>query len=162
VSITSQLELALQAEIIGAEPNRRRGKIKGPSGLLGQGFFADKTSERFKAGKPDLRVARLDLGQCDFELKYVTDLKLEFGVDIVFDPGFTKLQWFKLREMNEHGIPAAGLLYIERKNAFYLCNLLRPTLRQCYLVGLKESYPRVIDGERLMAAAKEYLSGNPS
>lgn len=157
---TNQLELALQGEIIGLNAQQAKArKKKEPSGLLGQGFWADKTSERFKAGKPDLRVARLDLGQCDFELKYVTEL---LDDTTPFDPGFTKLQWLKLREMNAHGIPAAGLLYIECEDRFVLCNLLRPTLRQCRDVGLKLPHPQVIDGVALMTAAKEYLHDRPS
>lgn len=159
------LELALQAEIIGVSAKTAAGLSKTrrspvqPSGLLGQDFWADKTSERFKAGKPDLRVSRLDLGQCDFELKYVRE-QID-DLDQLFEPGFTKLQWLKLREMNAHGIPAAGLVYVECRDEFVLCNLLRASLRQCYPCGPKLPKPLIIDGEKLIKAARVYLRDKP-
>src|SRR4051812_43351493 len=109
---TKQEELLLQAKLIGY-PEKHE---KGPLGLRGQGFYAEKQSERFKAGRPDVRVGRSDQGQLDFELKYLT-ADLQAGVET----GLTKLQWLHLRDMNSHGIPAVALIYAEqRPNIFFV------------------------------------------
>lgn len=148
---TKQEELLLQADIVGYP----EGHKSGPMGLRGQGFYCEKQSERFKAGRPDCRVARSDLGQLDFELKYVT------GDDLTeIDVGMTKLQWLHLKTMNEHGMPAVCLVYLEKPDLFLVTTemvLHRPLLRGPYAC-LKLPRPRVIDGVDLFAISKDYLN----
>jgi hypothetical protein len=138
---TQQEELKLQSDLMG--------------GLRGDGFYCEKQSERFKAGRPDLRIARADQGQLDAELKYVygslSDPEIEFG--------FTKLQWLKMREMNEHGIPAVGLVYLASHNFFILTldMVLRPGETKDPRVCLKLPAPRIIDGVALFETAKGLL-----
>lgn len=151
MSKTKQPELLLQAKMIG---NTQTIKDKA-SGLRGQGFYAEKQSERFKAGRPDLRLARKDVGQCDFELKYLS-ASLEPGVEL----GFTKLQWLKLKEMNEHGIPAVGLVYVEQKDLFFVTLervLYEPFISTRYLCS-KLPAPQIIDGVALFGAARGLLN----
>lgn len=155
---TQQLELLLQADIIGSRGKVGATKAKDkPHGLLSQGFWADKTSERFKAGKPDLRISRADVGQLDVELKYCdADILHDKGE---IDLGFTKLQWLKLREMNQHGIPAIGLVYMARQNFFLITNdrvLCYGWTNPPYTV-MKLPAPQIIDGAELVTNARKYL-----
>lgn len=155
MSKTKQEELLLQAEILG-HPVKHE---KGPSGLRGQGFYAEKQSERFIAGRPDCRVARADCGQLDFELKYIRgDVTGEDGGDI--DVGMTKLQWLHLKTMNEHGIPAVCLVYLEQLEMFTVTLdmvLHRPLLRPMHGC-LKLPTSQIIIGVDLFKAAKGLLS----
>lgn len=150
MSKTKQEELLLQAKIIG---NKETSKDKA-SGLRGQGFYAEKQSERFKAGRPDLRVAKRGLGQLDVELKYFPG-EPEEGADL----GFTKLQWLKMKEMNEHGIPTVGLVFFEQCDRFVVTidRVLQPGL----LIGphscSKLPAPQIIDGAALFEAAEGFL-----
>lgn len=153
MSKTKQPELLLQAKIIG---NVETSKDKA-SGLRGQGFYAEKQSERFKAGRPDLRVARMDLGQLDVELKYYSG---DWG-DHTVEPGFTKLQWLKLKEMNDHGIPAVGLVFFEQYDRLVVTidRVLQPGLLAGPASCSKLPAPLIIDGKALFAAAEEMLYG---
>lgn len=145
---TRQPELILQPKII--------------TSLHKQGFLALKSSDRFKAGRPDLRTGRKDLGQIDFELKYCTEpmsnLWFEPGKPREFDTGLRLLQQLKMGEMNEHGMLACGLIYVEAMERFFVTLLLRdvlPPLTRCVLRG--NSDDDIIDGEALYAATKGYL-----
>ena len=152
---TKQPELLLQAEIMG---NKETSKDK-PKGLRGQGFYCEKQSERFKAGRPDLRVARADQGQLDVELKYCNEEWIsESDEPIAF--GFTTLQWLKIKEMNDHGIPTVGLVYMARHDHFLLTldRVLRPMSTKRLWVCSKLPAPLVIDGVALFEAAKGLLN----
>jgi hypothetical protein len=142
VAKTQQEELKLQAELIG--------------GLHEQGFYCEKQSERFKAGRPDLRIARGDVGQLDAELKYVYGSLMDKEIDF----GFTKLQWLKLREMNNHGIPAVGLVFLAQHNFFLLTldRVLHPASTGGPWTCLKLPAPRIIDGAALFETARGLLS----
>ena len=106
-----QLELKLQSDLM--------------VGLKRQGWFVTKTSDRFKAGRPDLRTSHNDFGQLDVELKYSVE---QWHPDAELDTGLSKLQWLKMREMNQNGIPTIGLVYCEPNNLFFVTTVLRETL----------------------------------
>lgn len=150
---TTQKELLLQAELLGTKFDKNGKRVD--TGLIGQGFFATKTSDRFKAGKPDLRLARLDLGQMDVELKYLVD---ELSPSLSVHNGLTKLQWLKIKEMNEHGIPAVCLVYAEKDDYFYVTTLLYDTLPPVEHRVKSQGKGKVIDGVELFATARSYLS----
>lgn len=151
---TQQPELLLQAEIIGHSNDPK----KGPRGLRGQGFYCEKQSERFKAGRPDLRVARGDLGQLDVELK-VCNADVVWGAGGDIPLGFTKLQWLHLKTMNEHGIPAIGLVYIAKRDVFLLTvdMVLHGALSSPPVTCSKLPAPHIIDGVALFDKAKRFL-----
>lgn len=135
-------ELKLQAEML--------------DGLHGQNWFATKTSDRFKAGRPDLRIARRGFGQIDVELKYSLD---DFSEET--PTGLTKLQWLKITEMNEQDMPAVGLVYSAPLDLFFVTLLLRDTLSQHdRRVIRKLPRPQVIDGKELFEVATEYLTAS--
>lgn len=157
MSKSRQKELILQGEMLGHKNDPK----KGPRGLRGQGFWAEKMSEQFKAGRPDLRVARCDVGQCDFELKY-NDWpmsSLEEATDI--DSGMTKLQWLNVRWMNEAGVPAICLIYFEALDQFRMTTdrILCGGLSLALPTVLKLPTHQIIDGVELVTTAKEHLRG---
>lgn len=135
-----QLELKLQRKIIDS--------------LHRQGWYATKTSDRFKAGRPDLRIGHRSHGQMDVELKY----SLEFEDEAEYETGLTKLQKIKILEMNQHGMPAIGLVFVEKRGLFFVTTVLRETLpderRQC----LKLPGSEVISGPDLFLTAMEHLN----
>jgi len=148
---TQQPELKLQAKLIPC--------------LQSQGFLATKTSDRFKAGRPDLRIGRHDLGQLDVELKYLTftmgQLWCEPEKPLEFDTGLSKLQWLKMRDMNSHGMPAVGLLYVEASEMFVVTTLLRDSLTYpLRFVKKGPSDGNLIDGAELFSVAHRYLKGD--
>lgn len=136
-----QKELKLQAEMI--------------KSLQTQGFFATKTSDRFKAGRPDLRIGHRDIGQLDVELKYSLESFDEEGKE--YDTGMTKLQWLKIKEMNEHGMPAVCLVYSEVLDLFFVTTLLRDTLPPVDRCVTKLPSKQVLDGGQLMTTALGHL-----
>lgn len=149
-------EEKLEKELIGLP----KGKNPAKTGLTLQGFHVEKRTERFKSGKPDLRIGRKDFGQLDVELKYLRGSKDEIKDMREIPTGMTKLQWLCLRTYNEHGIPAVCLIYVECYDQFWLTvnHILRRPLRwnePCVLPKLPS--PMVIDGEGLFETAKEYL-----
>lgn len=127
--------------------------------LVKQGFRAKKVSDRFKAGPPDLRLGRSDLGQLDVELKYNNFPAISDAVTI--DSGMTKLQWLTIRDMNEHGMPAVCLVYFECLNQFVMTTdrILRNPLTGGYPMLSKLPQSRVIDGAQLFSVAREFLNG---
>lgn len=135
-----QLELKLQADMI--------------KGLLKQGWFATKTSDRFKAGRPDLRIGHRDFGQMDVELKY----SLEYEDDREYETGLSKLQWLKIKEMNGHGMPAIGLVYVEKLDLFFVTTVLRETLPPPERRVLKLPGSEVIHAPDLFVTAMEHLN----
>lgn len=134
-----QLELKLQGKIIAS--------------LLKQGWFATKTSDRFKAGRPDLRIGHDDYGQIDVELKYSLD---DFSEECAV--GMTKLQWLKLKEMNQHGLPAVCLVYSEPLDLFFVTTVLRDTLPPPARCFKKLPGSEVLSGPVLFVKAMEYLN----
>lgn len=138
--LRSQLELKLQEKMI--------------KSLLRQGWFATKTSDRFKAGRPDLRIAHIDFGQIDVELKYsFSDFSKEDDV------GMTKLQWLKGKEMRKHGMPAICLVYSEPLDSFFFTTLLRDILTPGRWCVKKLPGDAIIDGGTLFNNAMEHLNG---
>lgn len=135
-----QLELKLQAKMI--------------DGLHKQNWFATKTSDRFKAGRPDLRIAHRQYGQMDVELKY----SLEFEDEEEYETGLKKLQRIKIREMNDHGMPAIGLVFVEKRNLFFVTTVLRETLPDARRQCLKLPGAEVISGPDLFVTALEHLN----
>jgi hypothetical protein len=135
-----QLELKLQADMI--------------KSLLKQGWFATKTSDRFKAGRPDLRIAHRDFGQMDVELKY----SLDYWDVGDYDTGLSKLQWLKIKEMNGHGMPAIGLVYAEKFDLFFVTTVLREGLPPVDRRVLKLPGSEVIHAPDLFVTAMEHLN----
>lgn len=123
--------------------------------LLKQGWFATKTSDRFKAGKPDLRIGHDAYGQMDVELKYSLE---DWADNFVFDTGLAKLQEIKIREMNQHGIPAVGLVFVEKRDLFFVTTVLREALPPPERCALKLPGAEVISGPVLFVKAMEYLN----
>lgn len=121
-------------------------------GLTSQGFYVTKTSDRFIAGKPDLRLGHPDLGQLDVELKV-----LDGPVDREVATGLTKIQVLTLKKMNEHGMPAVGLVFSSHVGVFYCANVLRAHLPEIGHCVLKLPRPAIISGPDLFRVAKEYL-----
>jgi hypothetical protein len=136
-----QLELKLQSDLI--------------KSLLKQGWFATKTSDRFKAGRPDLRIGHDDYGQLDVELKYsLVDFSEEEE-----ETGLTKLQKIKIEEMNKHGMPAVGMVYVEPRNLFFFTAVLRDTLPPLQRCVNRLPGSDVISGPVLFVKAMEHLNG---
>jgi len=133
-----QLELKLQSDMI--------------KSLHKQGWYANKTVDRFKAGKPDLRIGHGDYGQLDVELKYQFD---DFSVET--DVEMTKLQMLTLRGMNRHGIPAVCLVFSEPLNIFFVTTVLRETLPP-FARCVNYIKSEVILGPVLFVKAMEHLN----
>jgi len=121
-------------------------------GMKKQGWYATKTSDRFIAGKPDLRVGHADFGQLDIELKVVNG-----PVHREVETGLTKLQMATLRSMNEHGMPAVCLVFSSHLGVFYCANVLRATLPTIGYCVLKLPRPLIVDGPDLFTVSTEYL-----
>lgn len=133
-----QLELKLQAKMI-------------PS-LHKQGWFAEKTSDKFKAGRLDLRIGNTRYGQLDVELKYqMTDFAE------IETTGLSKLQYYRMKDMNEHGMPAVGLVYVEPLDLFFVTTVLREALPPLPRRVVKLPGSEVISGPVLFVKALEYL-----
>lgn len=139
--LRSQLELKLQGDML--------------KSLRKQGWWADKTSDRFKAGKPDIRIGHASFGQLDVELKYIQD---DFSEET--ETGLSKLQKIKMEEMNKAGMPAVGLIYSEPLNTFFVTNILRDTLPPPARCALKLPKAEVIEGPVLFVKAMEYLKND--
>lgn len=135
-----QLELKLQSKIIDS--------------LHKQNWFATKTSDRFKAGRPDLRIGHADFGQMDVELKY----SLEFEDSADYETGLKKLQRIKINEMNKHGMPAIGLVFVEKLDLFFVTTVLRETLPPLERRVLKLPGTEVISAPDLFVTAMEHLN----
>lgn len=141
LKLRQQLELKLQAKLI--------------TSLQQQGWFATKTSDRFKAGRPDLRIGHNDFGQLDVELKY----SLEDWHDLKErDTGLSKLQQIKIKEMNQHGMPAIGLVFCEDFDVFFVTTVLRDTLPGPQRCVEKLPGSGVIAGPALFVTAMEHLN----
>lgn len=136
-----QLEIKLQKKMIDS--------------LHKQGWFATKTSDRFAAGRPDLRIGHDDFGQMDIELKYSLD---DWRDGVERDTGLSKLQWLKIKDMNKHGMPAIGLVYSEQFDMFFVTTLLRDTLPGVPRRVLKLPGAEVISGPDLFVTAMEHLN----
>lgn len=153
--IQRRLEEKLEKKLIGL-PTKSHPKM----GLTLQKFFVTKTSDRWKAGKPDLRIGRSDMGQLDVELKYIDWPKQSIDEAREIDIGATKLQWLIIREMNEHGLPAVFLVYVEAYDRFIVTT--DRVLRAPFHWGAPHAIaklpdPQVIDGVVLFTVAREYL-----
>lgn len=139
---------------------RREDKLKDDmrKSLVKQGFYAEKVSDRFKAGRPDLRLGHHVFGPLDVELKF-NPLPAEEFLDpnTVFDSGMTKLQWLKIREMNQHGMPAICLIYYDAFKFYGVHTLLRDTLPP---EGRRVKLPQTgtIDGQELVSTARKFLN----
>lgn len=123
-------------------------------GLQKQGFRAKKTSDRFRSGEPDIRVGRRDLGQLDIELKYYYGLRIPDGE---FETSIRKLQWLRIIEMNQSGMPAIGLVYIPDSREFLVTSVLRDTLSDDWRRVPRKLPPSVIDGVQLFGVARRYI-----
>lgn len=149
-------EQELEKDLIGIP----KGKNPQKTGLTLQGFHAEKRTERFKSGKPDLRIGRRDLGQLDVELKYLDWPKESIEQAREIDTGMTKLQWLNMRRYNEHGIPCICLVFIEAHAEFVMTTkqvLRTPLYKHGQHVLPYVPRPMVIDGERLFKVAREHL-----
>lgn len=139
-----QEELKLQAKIL--------------EDLREQGFFATKTSDRFLAGRPDIRIGRSDLGQLDVELKFCNLTVSELAIlGPECETGLTKLQKLKIEDMNQHGMPAVGLVYLSELSMFVVTSVLRESLLAATgRVLVKLPRPRWVDGAELFKLARNY------
>lgn len=135
-----QLELDLQGKMI--------------KGLKSQGWWADKSSDRFKAGKPDLRIAHCDFGQMDVELKYSLE---DWRDSEEHDTGLKLLQQIKIKEMNKAGMPAVCLVFAEKHNEFFVTTFLRDTLMPESRRVIRQPAPVVISGPELFAIGMALL-----
>lgn len=142
---TTQLELKLQAEML--------------KSFLRQRWFATKTSDRFKAGRPDMRLGQKGYGQIDVELKYNDWPLEELLAASEIDSTMTKLQWLKIKEMNEHGMPAICLIYWQALSAFSVTTLLRGPLPPASERVLKLPGSEVIKASELFSMSMEHLNG---
>jgi len=137
-----KLELGLQGKVM--------------EDLTNKGWFVTKTSDRFKAGRPDLRIAHRDFGQLDVELKYwAHTVSSDFIKEE--ETGMTKLQWLKMREMNRNGMPTICLIFVESLNWFFVTTLLRDTLPGAARRVLRELPPGIISGAKLFTTARSHL-----
>lgn len=151
---TSKPKIALEKNRLQLELDLQGKMIKG---LKSQGWWADKSSDRFKAGKPDLRIAHNDFGQMDVELKYSLE---GFLGEVPRETGLKRLQQIKIEEMNKAGMPAVCLVYSEPNEWFFVTLLLRDTLPNAWRCVSRRSAPEVISGPELFAAAMGHLNGN--
>lgn len=140
MSKTKQKELILQSDMI--------------DGLVKQGWYCVRTVDRFKAGRPDLRIAKRGYGQLDVELKYSVD---PWSEDAISDTGLRKLQWLKIAEMNRGGIPTVGLVFSEIRDEFFVTNILREPFPPKARRVTKLPKPLIIDGAKLFETAMGYL-----
>lgn len=145
---TRQPELLIQPHVIGS--------------LKTQKFNVIRVSDKYKAGRPDLRIGHKDHGQLDVELKYcplrVVELWYEPGKPREFDTGLSKLQWLKMDEMNKSGMPCIGLIYVEAMEVFFVTTVLRDTLAHPTRYVIKgNSNANIINGSLLMGVAKKHL-----
>lgn len=140
----TQKELALQADLM--------------KGLKNQGWYADKVSDRFKAGKPDLRTCHPVFGPLDIELKYNDWPLVELEKETEVESGLTKLQRIKIDEYNRHGMPSICLVYFEALNYFGVTKLLRDTLPPPSRRVLKlPNTKNTVNGEELFQVSLRYL-----
>lgn len=140
---------------------RKEDKLKGElrDDLVKQRFYCEKVSDKFKAGRPDLRIGHLDLGPLELELKY-NDWPIESLEEAeLIDSGMTKLQWLMLKRMNEHGMPGICLIYYEALGYFGVHSLLRDTLPPLERRVTRVTKSGVLHGPSLYATAMEYLHG---
>lgn len=127
--------------------------------LKEQGFYSEKVSDKFKAGRPDLRLGHLQLGPLEVELKY-NDWPVELLEDAAqIDSGMTKLQWLMVRRMNEHGMPAVCLIFYEALGYFGVHTLLRDTLPPPERRVTRVTKGGVLVGSELYNTSMEYLHG---
>lgn len=117
-----------------------------------QGWLAEDVNDRFKAGKPDMRLGHIDFPQIDVELKYSLE---EFEKE--YDVGLKKIQWLKIRDRNRAGMPAVCLVYSLPLNLFFITTLLRDTLPPPGRCIKKLPDDRVIDLPELHIKTMRYL-----
>lgn len=141
---TKQPELILQPKLIDS--------------LTAQGCYCERVSDRFKAGRPDVRVGHTELGQLDFELKYCTLENRKLMSDI--DSGMTKLQWLNLRNKNRAAMPAICLIYVQAFDEFVITDVLRPHLQRDVLRVTRQPGDVWISARELFLTTKAYLQGN--
>lgn len=125
-----------------------------------QGFFAANINDRFISGYPDMRFARKDLGQLDVELKILgcADSSIANGREV--DSGITPLQQITIREMNNHGAAAVGLILLPDQSKFVFCNFRRICPRAALAWGsLPHGGTGRVDFERLFRMSFSYLLG---
>lgn len=155
-SMQRRKEQELEKKLIGLPKGRKPEK----TGLTLQGFHVEKRTERFKSGKPDLRIGRRDFGQLDVELKYIDWPKEALDAAREVDTTMKKIQWLNMRTYNEHGMPCICLVYIEAYNEFVITTnqvLRTPLYKHGQRVLPYVPHPMIIDGERLFLVAREYL-----
>lgn len=140
MSKTTQKELLLQSDMV--------------ESLKKQGWYVVRTVDRFKAGRPDMRIAKLGYGQIDVELKYSVD---PWDENALTDTGIRKLQWIKIAEMNMGGIPTVGLIYSETENVFFVSNVLREPFPPATRRVKKLPHPEIINGAEFFETAMRYI-----
>lgn len=92
-----------------------------------QGYFIRSVNDRFNSAYPDMRMSHIDYFPIDLELKIlrVSESTLRHGHEV--NSGIEKLQEIELRKMNEAGMRAVGLIYVELWKGFVFCNSMRFT-----------------------------------
>lgn len=86
------------------------------------GYWSRSVNDRFVSGYPDMRFSKKPLGQLDVELKILDCAQSTVQKGAEVKSGLTKLQQIELRDMNEAGAPAVGLVLIKPLGLFTLWN----------------------------------------
>lgn len=140
---------------------RKEDKLKDDirNDLVKQDLYAEKVSDKFKAGRPDLRLGHRIFGPLEIELKYNDWPIASLEAAIEIDSGMTKLQWLMIKRMNEAGMPAICLIYYEALGHFGVHSLLRDTLPPPERRVVRVTKPGVVHVPELYAVSMEYLHG---
>lgn len=124
-----------------------------------QGFWTSNTNDRFVSGKPDMRMARIDVGQMDFELKILgcSHSTIESGRSVL--SGVTKLQEIELRDMNLAGARAVGLILLPDVGRFVFCNYKNIVPKEALQISVPwDSKAKYVDVRQIFLMATTYLA----
>jgi hypothetical protein len=84
----------------------------------GQGHWARSINDTFNSAYPDIRLKVDGFPQIDMELKILrSEMSTILGGRMV-KSGLRKLQQIEIRDMNKAGIPAIGLILVEKAKVF--------------------------------------------
>lgn len=87
-----------------------------------QGCWAASVNDKYISGYPDFRVKSPLYPHLDCELKICRAAVSTLSTDKEIQSGIEKLQFISLRDMNRAGIPAVGLIYIEKFDVYTFTN----------------------------------------
>lgn len=105
------------------------------------GYWAKSVNDRFMSGYPDMRLKVPNYPHIDIELKILDSTISALRRRVEVNSGIEALQAIELREMNLHGIPAVGMVYISAIDKFVFTNKRR-------FVPLLEADLDVVEGNK--------------